>query len=518
MAANANAAAAGMAAVPGIPAGQPEAVDPLDDVRMILTTVGCNNNVLDRWIDTHDMRSMRDFKYITPEDVTEFATQTNSGIRTPANRMGGITQKKLQGFLFWYHDRVKRSQPVDAAMFTVDAMDDAIEEYLSSKANEKSDDIDIEVGKVETEMKWWDWKEQFESMLWAITGAANDPLYYIIRPAMAPHEWPADGRLERTYQVPHAGVTYRRDNTRVWAELQKCCLGTVTYSLIRKHDDTKNGRQAWLDLVAHCEGDSANNKRLLLANRAVSTDPQNGGLFWREEYGGFTFSQYVVKLTQAYEIIKKYSFDTPQQARVTRLSDGMRNSAGEIANAKSYVRHHYADKFHEAVAYYSTEIAFLYPPKNSGGRQRERGNRRRISQAERGGRGNGKGRGRGRGNGGRGNGGRQSGGRHDPDKGWFHGINCNKAKNMKTADWDAIGQDGRDYVRQRREEWKASQQQDAKKRKAAEISTDRDKNDDEMDVDGDNDEQGAIVPYDPQKGAKRGNNFGRNSYKGGKVD
>lgn len=89
---------------------------------------------------------------------------------------------------------------------------------------------------------------------------------------------------------------------------------------------------------------------------------------------------------------------------------------------------------------------------------------------------------------------------------------------MKTADWDAIGQDGRDYVRQRREEWKASQQQDAKKRKAAEISTDRDKNDDEMDVDGDNDEQGAIVPYDPQKGAKRGNNFGRNSYKGGKVD
>ena len=515
--ANENAAAAGMAAVPGIPGGLPQAVDPLDEVREVLSRVGCNNNVRDRWIETHGMTSLRDFRYITPDDVSEFATQTNNGIRTPANRLGGITQKKLQGFLFWYHDRLKRQQLIAAAMFTAEVMDESIEEFSSVKANEKADDIDIDVGKVETEMKWWDWKEQFESMLWALTGASNDPLYYVIRPPLAAAGLPPEGRLERVYQVPHHGVTFRRDNERVWAELQKCCLGTVTYSLIRKHDDNKNGRGAWLELVAHCEGESANNKRLLLANRAISLDPQNGGLFWREEYGGFTFSQYVFKQQTAYEIIKKYSYDTPPQARVPRLSDGMKNSASEISNAKSYVRHHHADNFESAVAYYSTEIAFVYPPKSGNPRSNrgDRYGRRRVSQANRdGNRGRG-GRGRGRGGrGGRGNGGRGAGGgRHDPSKGWFHGIDCSQAKNLSKADWDAIGQDGRDYVIQRREEYKARRQDGGSKRKAAEMTSDK-CDDDEVDVDdvGEGDEGAGAPAYDPKKGAKSGSRFGRNSY------
>ena len=527
MAANANnnAAAAGMAAAPGIPAegmaavpgipdGPPQAADPLDEVRDVLERVGCNHNVRDRWVETHGMTSLRDFRYITPDDVTEFATQMNTGVRTAANKMGGITQKKLQGFLYWFHDRLKRQQPIAAAMFTVDVMDESIEEFTSVKANEKADDIDIDVGKVETEMKWWDWKEQFESMLWAIKGAGGDSLYYIIRPPLAAGEQPTEERLVRVYQIPLQGVNFRRDNERVWAELQKCCLGTVTYALIREHDDTKNGRAAWQKLVAHCEGESANNKRLVLANRAVSLDPQNGGLFWREEYGGFTFSQYVVKLQQAYEIIKKYSYDTPPQARVTRLSDGMKNSATEIANAKSYVRHHYADNFEGAVAYFSTEIAFVYPPKSGNARNRgDRYGRRRVSQASRdgnrgrGGRGRGRGGRQGRGNGGRGGG----GGRHDPSKGWFHGIDCSQAKNLSKADWDAIGQDGRDYVRERREEYKA-RQDGGSKRKAAEISTNKgaDEDQDADDV-GDGDEGAGAPAYDAKKGAKSGSRFGRNN-------
>ena len=353
-------------------------------------------------------------------------------------------------------------------------------------------------------------------MLWAIKGAnKNDSLYYVIRPPLAAGELPPEGRLERIYQVPHHGVNFRRDNERVWAELQKCCLGTVTYSLIRKHDDTKNGRGAWQELVAHCEGESANNKRLILANRAISLDLQNGGLFWREEYAGFTFSQYVVKLQQAYDIIKKYSYDTPPQARVTRLSDGMKNSATEIANAKSYVRHHHAANFEGAVAYYATEIAVVYPPKSGNSRNREgRYNRRRVSQANRDGtRGRG-GRGRGRGGrGGRGNGGRGGGGgRHDPSKGWFHGIDCSQAKNLSKADWDAIGQDGRDYVRERREEYKA-RQDGGSKRKATEISTNK-CDDEDLDADdvGEGDEGAGAPAYDPKKGAKSGSRFGRNSY------
>ena len=141
------------------------------------------------------MTSLRDFRYITPDDVSDLATQINTGIRTPANKMGGITQKKMQGFLYWFHDRLNRQQPVAAAMFTADVMDESIEEFISVKANEKADDIEIDVGKVETEMKWWDWKEKFESMLWAIKGAnKNDPLYYVIRPLLAVGELPPEGR------------------------------------------------------------------------------------------------------------------------------------------------------------------------------------------------------------------------------------------------------------------------------------------------------------------------------------
>ena len=68
-------------------------------------------------------------------------------------------------------------------------------------------------------------------------------------------------------------------------------------------------------IVAIAEGDAANNKRLHLANRAISIDSQGRGLFYMNE-ASFSLLAYSMKLHQAYVTIGRLRNNPGNQAKV----------------------------------------------------------------------------------------------------------------------------------------------------------------------------------------------------------
>lgn len=470
-------------------------VDPLDDVRAILTTIGCGAQLRDRVIQAHSITGMDDWAYVKPDETETFAKDVNANLRNLANRFGSIHCKKLAGYLTWYHDLKKRGQPVVAAEFTPAVMNEWVERFETGKAEKEADKPDVEVGKVKVDLEWWDWKESWESMLTSKKGIDSDPLIRVVLPDLKPGETAPNERLARLYELPRTGVSWIKDNATVWTLLQQACIGTNIYELIRSEESSQDGRKAWENVLGYCEGTGQSNKRTIMANRAISTDQNGGGLFWKDEYT-FPYLDYVTKLQRAYSVIEKHSHVTAPAAMVTRMLDGIKNSTQEIVIAKAHVRNNLLSDWFGAISHMSTEIAVVYPPRPKG-RQNQGG--RRVSEMETGGRGRG---GRGGDRSSRGN----SDERHDPKNGWFHGVNCNKVKgNFPPDQFAKMGHEGREYVKRRRAESKA--------RQASAVDVDNNK----QQASGAGDE--AADPGDDDasysdKGGRSGNRFGRGAYNG----
>ena len=80
-------------------------IDPLDDVRAVFATCRLNPTQANGMISTHDIMGMDDFQIMRPEDTYRFVKTYNDSTRTVANKIGLPAQKRLEGFLYWYHDQ-----------------------------------------------------------------------------------------------------------------------------------------------------------------------------------------------------------------------------------------------------------------------------------------------------------------------------------------------------------------------------------------------------------------------------
>jgi hypothetical protein len=126
---------------------------------------------------------------------------------------------------------------------------------------------DIDPGKIELALKWWDWKDSFYNM------------YCVIREDHGSGWVPPNELEQRAEQLPHTGVTYKKDSDLLWTQLVKCTAGTLAQEWLKDYEQNKDTRAAWKHLLLKCEGKEANNKRVVAATRIVSTDPARGGIY-----------------------------------------------------------------------------------------------------------------------------------------------------------------------------------------------------------------------------------------------
>ena len=207
----------------GIPLVPPVPIDPLDDIRDVLTVCGLAANV-DRFIACHGITitGMDDFEMIEHTETESVVKMHNERYRNAAQKIGFPGQKKLKGFIFWYHDRLRRQEPIVAAEFTDVRMKKAVKECAAEKSKRDADPVEIVVGKIETELEWWNWKDRFYSRLDNINGALDAPIAHICRPTM-PAGWTiaqATSETERRiHSISHSRPEFDTDNDTVWAEL-----------------------------------------------------------------------------------------------------------------------------------------------------------------------------------------------------------------------------------------------------------------------------------------------------------
>lgn len=486
-----------MAAVPAAAAAA--VIDPLDDVRAVFATCRLTPTQANGMISAHDIIDMDDFQIMRPEDTYRFVKTYNDTVRSVANKIGLPAQKRLEGFLYWYHDHFKRGIIPDANDFNAQAVIDAVEAYTADKASKDMPSTDIDPGKIETDLKWWDWKDGFINMSKLTMGVDNEPLFYVIREDHDPG-WVAPNDLEaRAAQLPHAGATYKKDSDLLWAKMVKSTAGTIAHEWIKDFEQSKDTRAAWQVLLVKCEGRDATNKRVILANRIISLAASDGGAFYTNEYN-FSFDKYATKLQMAYRVLKMNGNEVPCMMRVQRLLDGItvQGSPVELTLGKDHIVNHLLNDWDGAVSHMSTKVAKVFPARHAGGKRKEFSGRR-ISEANRG---RGRGRGRFDGRGGRGRGGRGGrGGRHDPDKGWFHGVDCNDPdRKLSVSDYNKIGAAGKAFLFEIRQK---SRDRSVNKVNAGE-ETANDKNPVMSE---------RPSPTGNEKGGQAGQGFGKGAYK-----
>ena len=83
-----------------------------------------------------------------------------------------------------------------------------------------------------------------------------------------------------------------------------CTIDSPIYEWIRDYDGTKDGRTSLKRLENMSEGADALNKRIVMANRALSLDHTSGGLFYSSEYS-FKYTSYTTKLHEMYQTIAR---------------------------------------------------------------------------------------------------------------------------------------------------------------------------------------------------------------------
>ena len=424
-------------------------VDPLIDVRQVLTICGLGTNV-DRFVTCHSLTSMDDFEYMNHDETHHVVKMYNERCRDARHKLGFPVQKKLKGLLYWYQDKVRRQTLIEAADFTLDVMRDAIRQCAVDESEKDSDKVEIKIGKIDTDLGWWTFKEKLSTKLENMSGLEGTPLVYIIAPAK-PAGWTildAVNDLERLiYSVSLTGIVFDKDNAKVWAVIQGATMDTSSYEWIRQYDLRKDGRGAVQALTLMCEGAGANNKRILLSTRIISLDQNQGGAFFQDEYM-YSFEKYITALQQAFTTIERYRNATAPETMVQRMIDGIRvQNSLVLTMAKEHVINTFMGDWLGAVSHMSMKVASHFPPRAAG--KRKGGDHRKVSAADRKG-----GRGRGRRNndrGGQGGRGGRNGGARGNDQRWFNGVDTSDPTVTFTdKEMNQMGLEGRRSVYERR--------------------------------------------------------------------
>ena len=166
-----------------------------------------------------------------------------------ATKVGMPTQRKLQGFLYWYPEHRKRGLIPAAADFDATPMRLAVNEFDAEKAGKGLDLMDLDPGKIEINLKWWPFREAFLNMAKNVMEVDNDPIYYLIS-LDQPTGWvPPNAFEERMYQLPRTGAVYNRDKKMVWGNIIKAYLNTPSWEWIKEFKATEDSRAAWKFLV-----------------------------------------------------------------------------------------------------------------------------------------------------------------------------------------------------------------------------------------------------------------------------
>lgn len=301
-------------------------------------------------LNANGLNSTRDLINLTDKDVEQLLKIVRAG--PPAVVVPFISQKRLNIFCYWATKRDRLNESIMPALFNQAAID----EYGAMMAlSAKDEEVVVKApGEYKKDTKWKAFKEGALAYFNGVKGNHNIPLAYVIRA----EEFP-DANIN--YQTEHhriisitplAGAAYEEDTGKVFDLLKSWTINGPAWTWMRAYNASRDGRQAWLALVAHFEGDAQRDRVKDAAYAAIAAARYYG------DKKKFTFETYVSIHQDAYADLEQYGEIISEEKRVRDLLANIKDNS-PIANAAKgtiLATPNLRNNFSNAVAHLSTTL------------------------------------------------------------------------------------------------------------------------------------------------------------------
>lgn len=167
---------------------------------------------------------------------------------------------------------------------------------------------------------WRTFKDGVMGMLFAVRGAMNIPLQYVLRdhdevtPEMREIEYlDSDEFLMAVVAVSPPTTIFKADNTRVWNLIYPLIHNTNAWEYVKQFESKKNARAAWKILTGRGEGESQRDTKQVSAERALMT------LMYDGSHKRYTWSTHLNKVLKAFNDLHECGKPKSDYDKVTSL-------------------------------------------------------------------------------------------------------------------------------------------------------------------------------------------------------
>jgi hypothetical protein len=264
----------------------------------ILIRIGFSPAQREAVIDTSGCINVAMIGLLTTDQITKMCKR----IESRAANLIIITTMQEQFLLslrHWVVNKQRLQEPVNPNDFTLVTALNQTQLMQQQAEDEAKMDREI-VAKAPDKFKlgssWKVFAEALETYLGQLLGSGRVPLKYVIRRTEVPTPNALyQTKLEQnTAMAPLTGEAFPRDNAKVYGIIKQLVLEGPGRSYILPYDSIAGGRQAWLALRAHYEGEGFRNRNV---DEAYTTLEH---LFYEGEKKGFTFEKFLEKHNECF--------------------------------------------------------------------------------------------------------------------------------------------------------------------------------------------------------------------------
>lgn len=167
----------------------------------------------------------------------------------------------------------------------------------------------------------------------AVKGKDDIPLAFVIREDAVPQPNQVfQSEHHRLIAItPLQGLEYEEDNGRVFDLLKSWTINSHAWTWMRAYNNVRNGRQAWLALVQHFEGDAQRDRVKDQAYTSIASAKYYG------EKKRFTFETYVTIHQYAYADLEQSGEIILEEKRVRDLLSNIKDNSPAANAAKGTI-------------------------------------------------------------------------------------------------------------------------------------------------------------------------------------
>ena len=270
--------------------------------------------------------------------------------------------KGLQALAFYATDMHRRGLPLSLVNFN-DVLLLKYKEMVRVDRARKATKSDVSMPEpLIPDTVWEDWENSLINYLQSRLGIDSIPLSYVIRSddrpvAVLDQNDDLTRYLDLVYNAPFEGPAFSEDSAKVFGILESLTLGQDSANWInRRTRQTRNGRQAMLDLKHHFDGGEGKYKRKQVALARLEL------LHYKHEKM-MTFSLFSTKLKKCFDTIEVCDQAYSETTKVDILLRKMKTNNHELRNVSTLIRQDPVkyNTFMKATQEYAKFVAFMFP-------------------------------------------------------------------------------------------------------------------------------------------------------------